>query len=143
MTRYEDDVIAWSREQAALLRDRRFALLDLEHLADEIEDVGKSEQRELESRLIRLLAHLLKWQYQAERRGNGWRRTIAVQRRDIDWRLRQSPSLKHRLGDQDWLGVVWDNAVVQAIEETGLDLFPESCPWNLLEQILDPDWLPE
>ena len=65
--RYETDVLAWSNEQARLLRAGQFGLLDLEHIAEEIEDVGKSEQRELASRLAVLMAHLLQWHSQPER----------------------------------------------------------------------------
>ncbi len=65
--RYETDVLAWSSEQARLLRAGQFGLLDLEHIAEEIEDVGKSEQRELASRLAVLMAHLLQWHSQPER----------------------------------------------------------------------------
>jgi len=61
--RYEQDVVAWANEQARLLRAKRFDLLDLEHLAEEIEDVGKSEQRELANRMAVLLGHLLKWRF--------------------------------------------------------------------------------
>lgn len=61
---------AWANEQARLIRAGRFDLLGLEHIAEEIEDVGKSEQRELETRMAVLLAHLLKWQFQPERRGS-------------------------------------------------------------------------
>lgn len=68
-TSYEKDVVAWAKEQAALLRAGQFSALDIEHLAEEIEDVGKSEQRELANRMAVLLAHLLKWQCQPERRG--------------------------------------------------------------------------
>ena len=57
---YDEDVILWSKEQAALLRSGRFAQLDIEHLVDEIEDVGRCEQRELANRMAVLLAHLLK-----------------------------------------------------------------------------------
>ncbi len=63
-TSYEADVLEWSREQAAALRKGDFARFDLEHLADEIEDVGKSEKRELASHLANLLAHLLEYHYQ-------------------------------------------------------------------------------
>ncbi|MDR3089077.1 MAG: DUF29 domain-containing protein, partial [Desulfobulbaceae bacterium] len=71
-TAYETDVVAWAGEQARLLRAGRFDLLDIENIAEEIEDVGKAEQRELMSRMAVLLAHLLKWQYQPERRGKSW-----------------------------------------------------------------------
>ena len=73
---YDTDIIAWANEQAALIRARRFDLLDLEHIAEEIEDVGKSEKRELASRMAILLSHLLKWQFQSGRRGASWQRTI-------------------------------------------------------------------
>lgn len=74
--RYEQDVVAWAQEQAALLREGKFSAVDVEHIADEIEDVGKSEQRELSSRMAVLLADLLRWQYQPGRRGSSWQRTI-------------------------------------------------------------------
>ncbi|WPL19317.1 hypothetical protein Thiowin_04434 [Thiorhodovibrio winogradskyi] len=77
----EADIIAWANEQAGLLRSRRFDQLDIAHLVEEIEDVGKSEQRELASRMAVLLAHLLKWAYQCERRTPSWKRTIL----DEDW----------------------------------------------------------
>ncbi len=57
---YDIDIVAWAQEQARLLRAGRFEALDIEHIAEEIEDVGKSEQRELASRLAVLLANLLK-----------------------------------------------------------------------------------
>ena len=66
---YDTDVVAWANEQAQLLRSGRLDQLDIEHIAEEIEDVGKSEQRELASRMSILLAHLLKWQFRPKRRG--------------------------------------------------------------------------
>jgi hypothetical protein len=142
MSRYEHDVIAWAEEQAALLRTGRFEQLDIEHLADEIEDVGKSEQRELASRMSLLLAHLLQWQYQPERRGASWRTTIRVQRSALAAHLASVPSLKRMLADAGWWTRIWGDAVTKAIDETGLDCFPEDCPWQI-ENILAQDWLPE
>ena len=69
-TPYEKDVVAWAMEQAALLRAGNLSALDIEHIAEEIEDVGKSEKRELASRMAVLLSHLLKWQHQPGRRGS-------------------------------------------------------------------------
>jgi len=83
---YDKEVILWSQEQARLLRAGRFSELDIEHLADEIEDVGKSEKRELAGRLAVLLAHLLKWSRQPEKRSNSWRATIKDQRKRISTR---------------------------------------------------------
>jgi ribosomal protein L29 len=141
-TPYETDIIAWANEQAALLRSGRLWELDIDHLADEIEDVGKSEQRELANRLALLLAHLLKWRYQPGRRGSGWQRTIKEQRRAIAAHIAGTPSLKAALANPTWLEGVWADAVARAVEEMGLDLFPEDCPWTM-EQVLSPSFLPD
>ena len=141
-TRYEQDVVAWAREQAALLRAGEFSAIDVEHIAEEIEDVGKSEQRELSSRMAVLLAHLLKWQYQPGRRGSSWQRTIKEQRRTVGVALQKTPSLTTSLRDPDWLVGTWADAVSKAVEETGLDVFPEDLPWST-EEILSPEFYPE
>lgn len=141
--RYEDDVVAWSNEQARLLRAGRFDLLDIEHLAEEIEDVGKSEARELANRMAVLLAHLLKWQYQPERRGRSWEITIKNQRQAIQRRLDKTPSLRASLSDAGWWSDAWGDALDQFEKETGLPLegVPEACPWAAGE-VLAVDWLP-
>ena len=140
---YEKDIVAWANEQASFIRAGRFELLDLEHLAEEIEDVGKSEQRELENRMAVLLAHLLKWQYQPARRGASWEKTIKVQRTQVNRRIQKTPSFKHTLQDTEWWEDTWGDAITQASKETGIELtvFPESCPWAS-EQILDQDFFP-
>ena len=140
-TRYETDIVAWANEQAHLVRAGQFELLDLEHIAEEIEDVGKSEQRELANRMALLMAHLLKRQFQPERQGRSWQITIRNQRRAIALHLKQVPSLKLKLNDAEWLEVVWGDAVYQASKETGLDSFPEACPWSI-ENILIDGWVP-
>jgi hypothetical protein len=141
-TAYKADIIAWANEQAALLRSGKLTLIDIEHIAEEIEDVGKSEQRELSSRMAVLLAHLLKWQFQPSYRGASWERTIKAQRKEIEYSLKETPSLKNKLTDNDWLDVVWSKAVAQAVSETGLDVFPEECPWTK-EQVMSNDFFPE
>lgn len=141
-TRYETDVVAWANEQAALLRSGKLSQLDIANIAEEIEDVGKSEKRELASRMAVLLAHLLKWQFQAGRRGSSWQRTIREQRKSILLRVRKTPSLKSCLTDSEWIEEVWSDAVAAAAEETGLDGFPDECIWNS-EQILSADFYPD
>lgn len=141
MAAYDFDVIAWAQEQAALLRSGQFGLLDIEHIAEEIEDVGKSEQRELLSRMVVLLAHLLKWQYQAERRSNSWRLTIIGQRKDVAYALKETPSLKTKFRDPEWVELLWAKAIAHAASETGLSVFPETCPWSF-QQIVDIDFWP-
>ena len=102
-TSYEKDVVAWADEQAALLRAGKFSALDIEHIAEEIEDVGKSEQRELASRMALLLAHLLKWQYQPERRGRAGSARSRNSDERLRWTPRETPSLKRSLIDEHWI----------------------------------------
>ena len=141
-TPYEKDVVAWAMEQAALLRAGNLSALDIEHIAEEIEDVGKSEQRELASRMAELLSHLLKWLHQPGQRCSSWSRSLKEQRKAIAAAMRQAPSLKASLGDTDWLAGVWADAVTKAVDETGLDSFPEDCPWTMA-QVLTEDFFPE
>jgi hypothetical protein len=143
-TSYDKDVILWSQEQARLLRAGRFAELDIEHLADEIEDVGKSEKRELASRMAVLLAHLLKWSSQPEMRSNSWRSTIVVQRKRGALAIKATPSLKAVMRDPDWREDMWLDAIAQVQQETGLALedLPAACPWTM-EQAAEQDFWPE
>lgn len=139
---YETDIVAWAKEQAALLRAGKFSALDIEHIADEVEDVGKSEQRELANRMAVLLVHLLKWRYQPERRGKSWQGTLREQRKMIARRLAKTPSLKADVADPDWFQDIWSDAKAKTFEETNLEDLPEDCPWSSA-QVLDVDFLPE
>ena len=138
-TTYEKDIIVWATEQAALLRAGKLSALDIEHIAEEIEDVGKSEKRELSSRMALLLSHLLKWEYQVDRRSKSGASTIGDQRKRIALALKATPSLRVSLTDADWLEEAWLDARSQARNETGLDNFPDSCPWTM-DQILSVTW---
>ena len=142
-TSYETDVVAWAKEQAGFVRAGRFDQLDLEHIADEIEDVGKSEQRELASRMAVLLAHLLKWEHQPARRSKVWQYTLTTQRKEVAYVISEAPSLRTKFSDERWLDIVWSNAKNQAESETGLDIaiFPEVCPWPISD-VLSESWLP-
>jgi hypothetical protein len=138
-TKYEDDVVAWAWEQAKLLREGRFDLLDIPHLAKEIEDLGNSEQRELANRMALLLAHLLKWKSSpdaAERAGRSRSATSAGAS------LVETPSLRPKLDDPDWCAGAWDDATGHVAAATGLADFPEVCPWAP-EQVLSQEWPPE
>jgi len=138
---YDIDIVAWADEQAALLRAGKLSQIDIQHIADEVEDVGKSEQRELASRMAVLLVHLLKWTHQPERQGASWRRTITEQRRMIERRLARTPSLRADMRDPEWLADIWSDAVSKAIDKAGLVELPEACPWSR-DEILDLDYLP-
>lgn len=140
---YETDIVAWANEQAALLRAGKLDQIDIEHISDEVEDVGKSEQRELSSRMAVLLSHLLKWQFQPSHRGVSWEATIHTQRNSIARRVQKTPSLKASLSDVDWWADAWDDAVEAASKETGMAYteFPETCPWAE-DQVLRQDFFP-
>ena len=142
-TSYESDVVAWANEQAELIRAGRLDKLDLAHIAEEIEDVGKSEQRELAHRMSILLMHLLTWEFQPSHRSNSWTSTIREQRRSIARRLDKTPSLQKSLTDSDWLEDVWLDARNDATKETGIefDKFPAWCHWELT-LVLQQEWLP-
>jgi hypothetical protein len=143
-TAYDKDVILWSQEQARLLHAHRFAELDIEHLADEIEDVGKSEKRELASRMAVLMAHLLKWRVEPKNRSPSWRVTINVQRKRIALAIKATPSLKAVTRDPDWQEDMWLDALAHASRETGLtmDNLPDVCPWTM-DQAADAEFWPE
>jgi hypothetical protein len=137
---YETDFYAWSNEQAALLRGGRFSQLDIAHLAEEIEDLGKRERRALQSRLGVLLGHLLKWRHQGDYPyRKSWRATINAQRRSIGKLLDDNPSLRSCLVEA--VSDAYLDARDLAVAETPLDYdaFPTSCPWTL-QQILDDYW---
>jgi len=139
---YDRDFYKWTRCNATLLRAGRLQEADLQHIAEEIEDMGKSQRRELESRLEVLLAHLLKWRMQPNRRGRSWRATITVQRLQIIDLLDEMPSLRNIPPGK--LSPIYDRAVLQAVAETDLpeQNFPASCPFTI-DQILDSAFFPE
>lgn len=91
---YEQDVVAGAEQQARLLHEGRCEQLDVEHIAEEIEDVGESEQRELANRMAVPLSHMIKWQRQPQRRRVSWEVSLRNQRRGISRRLEETSSLK-------------------------------------------------
>ena len=141
---YDQDFYAWTQTTAALIRAGKWHDLDREALAEEIESLGKSDWRELASRMAVLLRHLLKWRYQPERRqrGRSWRCTIWEQRSRLRRLLRQSPSLAPLV--PQIIQEEYAEARLRASEETGLPLttFPGACPWTS-EQVLDAEFWPE
>ena len=142
---YQTDFYAWTQQQAALLRARHLESLDIENIAEEIESLGRSEKRELESRFTVLLMHLLKWQYQSgerERHGRSWLATIRTQRTELRKLMRDNPSLKAQFDSV--LQESYQDARYQAEAETGLNItaFPDTNPY-LTDQLFDPLWLPD
>lgn len=116
--------------------------MGIDHIAEEIKDVGKSEQRELESRMAVLIAHLLKWRYQPDRRSSSWLRTLNNQRTSIQRRLTKTPSLKRSLNELEWWSDLWVDACVLLEKEAGRVDVPAECPWST-DQVLAIDSLPD
>lgn len=141
---YERDFYAWTREQATLLRAGRYDELDLEHLSEEVEDLGGSLYRSVRSRMRTIIEHLLKLEHSpaAEPRSL-WRDTIQAQRADLEDDL--TASLRRRL--QSELPKHYLRARAAAArslrrygETAAADALPETCPYTL-DQIVG-DWLP-
>ena len=139
-TLYDRDFYAWANEQAGLLRAGRLADADIAHIAEEIESIGKSEKRELVSRLAALLLHLLKWRFQAARRSRSWQNSIEVQRIRLETHLRDNPSLKSML--EEAVADAYRVARLEAENETGIDraAFPATCPWSFEQMMTDGYW---
>lgn len=142
MIHYEHDFYGWTQEQAALLRARRLNDLDIDNLIEEIESMGRSEKRALESSLTVLLMHLLKWKYQPQRRSRSWQLTIKTQRINFSKTLRENPGLNPKFAQ--CLVDAYQIAVLKAAQETDYDtsIFPVECPWNLV-QITDDSFYPD
>jgi hypothetical protein len=138
---YEEDLFAWTQEQAALLRAHAQDGLDWENLAEEIESMGRRDRRELESRLAVVLLHLLKWQAQPALRGTSWRSTLRIQRREIRRLLKQSPSLRREV--PNLMVEAYGDAITDATEETEqpAKTFPKTCPYEAAD-VLDENYLP-
>ena len=140
-TCYEEDLYAWALKNAALLRAGRVSEIDVQHLAEELEDMGKSERRALRSQLHNLLLHLLKWQFQPSHRGVSWKLLLRNARHRIGIIIEDSPSLRPQI--QVLILKEYPTARLDAIDETGLPeaSFPQTCPYTL-EQVIDIAYFP-
>ncbi len=147
---YEKDFHNWIEQHIALLKTNQVYALDTEHLIEELEEMGKSNIRELESRFIILIAHLLKWQFQLstltnqwqEFEGKSWRKTIIEQRLQLVDLLVEMPSLKKKLTDV--IIKTYPKAIIFTVDEAGLpkETFPQTCPYTI-EQLLDKNFYPD
>src|SRR3954453_6512026 len=124
---YTEDETAWLEAMAEIARCRDLARLDLDNLGEYLTDMAQRDRREVKSRLVVLLAHLLKWEFQQEKRSRSWRTTVLNQRQEL-------VDLAGRGVLRNHAGVVlpeaYDNAVELAVSETGLlrTSFPGACP---------------
>lgn len=139
---YERDFHEWSRAQARALAERRVTDIDWANVAEEIDSLGRSDRRSIDSHLQVLIAHLLKWRHQPDLRGKSWRVTILRQREEIEKLIEESPSLKSypaETFDKVYLRAVRDAAREAVLFESD---FPASPPFTV-EQAMDEDFWPE
>ncbi|UFP95074.1 DUF29 domain-containing protein [Gloeobacter morelensis] len=138
---YETDFYAWTQVQAKAIRARAFELVDIENLVEEVESLGRREKQQLEKRLSVLIGHLLKWQFQPQRRSNSWLATIREQRRKIRRLLLENPSLQPAMVELE--SEAYKDGLDLAVRETDLpfEIFSGVCPYAL-EDVLDDAFLP-
>jgi len=141
-TLYETDFNLWIEQTVKQLQRGQLQELDVENLIEEVASMGRSDKREVYSRLRVLLLYLLKWQYQPAKQTGSWIATIDEQRSQLQLILRDSPSLKPYLQDQ--LADCYQSARQGAAKETHLAIatFPLECPFTEA-QMLDIDYLPD
>lgn len=139
---YHQDFYAWIKSQVALLKQGRGQDLDQELLAEELEDMSRQHRNELINRLIVLIAHLLKWQFQSEQRSSSWRGSIIEQRVQIERNIDVSPSLNPFFNEA--IVAAYPSALRIAVKETKLNksVFPEVCPYQE-QELLDEDYWPD
>ncbi len=142
LPKYEEDFYGWAMANAALLKKGKFNQVDINHIIEEMENLGASEKRELVSRLSQLIMHLLKWHFQPTMRGHSWIYSIRAQRKQTKIHLKDNPSLKSKL--DEILLDSYDVAISEAAKETSLDEknFPSECPYTF-DQIIDDTFFPE
>jgi hypothetical protein len=138
---YENDFYGWVQTTVKQLRERDLTNLDWDNLIEEVESLGKQEKRELVNRLIVLLMHLLKWEYQPEKRSKSWLVTIKIQRIEIAKHIKNNPSLKPYIADA--IINAYEIAILEAVKETELSFktFPSSCPYSW-EEIENDNFFP-
>ena len=141
-TLYDSDIHAWTRQTAELLKQRRFQDIDVEHLIEELESMGRRDRQETISRLKILIGHLLKWQYRPAHRCGSWRGSILEQRLRIRDLLQDCPSLKPFLPEA--VAAAYADGAKLASKETGisLDRFPDRSPYAP-DVLLEDDWFPD
>ncbi|TAG91642.1 MAG: DUF29 domain-containing protein [Oscillatoriales cyanobacterium] len=139
---YDKDYLKWTETTVEKLRISDYSNIDWENLMAEIEDMGRSERRSLESNLVVVIMHLLNWEFQPDQRSGSWKGIIAEHRRRIRKSLQDSPSLKPYL--EEVFSECYSDAVEQASAETGLSIetFPQLCVYASAE-VLDSNFLPD
>jgi aconitase A len=136
---YEADETAWLDAMAVLVAEGRTSEFDLPNLQEYLESMAKRDRKEMTSRMRVLLAHLLKWEYQPDKRSKSWKLTILEQRNELEFDCTYSRTLRNHAEAE--LASVYAKAVIDAAYETGMEMsdFPAECPWTLEQLLADDD----
>ena len=139
---YETDFNLWIEQTVKQLKNGQIQDLDIENLIEEVQSIGSNDKREIKSRLIVLIMHLLKYKYQPKKKTKSWTSTIITQRNELELVLENSPSLNPFLKEN--ISECYQKARRNAARETKLPLttFPLECPFTP-EQIIDSDYFPD
>ncbi|MBR8829103.1 MAG: DUF29 domain-containing protein [Gomphosphaeria aponina SAG 52.96 = DSM 107014] len=138
---YELDDYLWIQETVKLLKEKKFQELDLENLIEELEDLGSEKRHQVESLLEQIIRHLLLleyWEAEYERNYNHWEAEIVGFRSQINKRI--TTNFYNYLHDN--FGEIYQDARLYVMKKSGIDTFPDSCPYTL-EQLLDQQWFPQ
>lgn len=140
--KYEEDFYGWISASIGLLKQKRFDEMDIDHLIEELEDMGNNKKHALVSRLAQLIFHLLKWQHQPDFRGRSWDASIQEQRKKIKKLLLENPSLKSEL--DLFLVDAYEDSILLIKKETPIDLklFPKECPYAF-DQMMNDEFYPD
>ena len=139
---YEEDFYGWTMQNVQFLKQRNYQEADIEHIIEELEEMGTSNENQLINRLAVLIAHLLKWQFQPDFRGRSWEGTIEEQRRKIERIIKKNPSLKPKIPEAIEEGFADSKAIIKKETPIDLKILPENCPYTF-DQIMDNEFYPD
>lgn len=140
--KYEQDFYGWALSNVNLLKQGKYQEADMEHIIEELEEMGISNENQLINRFSILIAHLLKWQFQPDFRGRSWSGTIKEQRNKIQRLLRKNPSLKSKIAEAVEEGFSDSRNVIEKETPIDLKLLPKECPYTF-EQIINDEFYPQ
>ena len=134
---YDSDFFKWIDTQVNLLKKGKLDKLDVKNLIEEIESLGKRERSALRSHIANWLMHMLKITYQPEKHTKSWNMSIANSKVEIEWLLKDSPSLHHVA--KDIINESYKAARLKAAAQTKLDIeiFPKESPWKMKDILGD------
>lgn len=139
--KYEEDFHGWTMQNVQLLKQGKYQEADIEHIIEELEEMGISNENQLINRLSVLIAHLLKWQFQPDFRGRSWEGTIEEQRNKINRLIKKNPSLKAKVSEAIEEGFSDSKSIIKKETPIDLKVLPSTCPYTF-DQIISDDFYP-